>query len=63
MTGREGIGHEVLGIACSLRPCAPNPQFSHWVQSRLKVISILPLNLAQTLSLLSLCQFLATQRR
>ncbi|WP_298914023.1 hypothetical protein [uncultured Nostoc sp.] len=33
------------------------------IQSRLKIISILPLNLGQTLSLLSLCQFLATQRR
>lgn len=32
-----------------------------WVQSRLEGISILPLNLGQTLSLLSLRQFLATQ--
>lgn len=34
-----------------------------WVQSRLEGISILPLNLGQTLSLLSLRQFLATQGR
>ncbi len=34
-----------------------------WVQSRLEGVSILPLNLAQTLSLLSLRQFLATQGR
>jgi hypothetical protein len=32
-----------------------------WVQSRLEGVSILPLNLGQTLSLLSLRQFLATQ--
>ncbi len=34
-----------------------------WVQSRLEGVSLLPLNLGQTLSLLSLRQFLATQRR
>lgn len=34
-----------------------------WVQSRLEGVSILPLNLGQTLSLLSLRQFLATQER
>ncbi len=33
-----------------------------WVQSRLEGISLLPLNLGQTLSLLSFRQFLATQR-
>ena len=33
-----------------------------WVQSRLEGVSLLPLNLGQTLSLLSLRQFLATQR-
>ncbi|OUL26073.1 hypothetical protein BV372_27200 [Nostoc sp. T09] len=33
-----------------------------WVQSRLEGVSILPLNLGQTLSLLSLRQFLATQK-
>jgi hypothetical protein len=32
-----------------------------WVQSRLEGVSILPLNVGQTLSLLSLRQFLATQ--
>ena len=32
-----------------------------WVQSRLEGISMLPLNLGQTVSLLSLRQFLATQ--
>ncbi|BAZ29205.1 hypothetical protein NIES4074_16440 [Cylindrospermum sp. NIES-4074] len=32
-----------------------------WVQSRLEGVSMLPLNLGQTLSLLSLRQFLATQ--
>lgn len=32
-----------------------------WVQSRLEGISLLPLNLAQTMSLLSLRQFLATK--
>lgn len=32
-----------------------------WVQSRLEGVSLLPLNLGQTLSLLSLRQFLATQ--
>lgn len=32
-----------------------------WVQSRIEGISLLPLNLAQTLSLLSLRQFLSTQ--
>lgn len=34
-----------------------------WVQSRLEGVSLLPLNLGQTLSLLSLRQFLATQER
>ncbi len=34
-----------------------------WVQSRLEGVSILPLNLGQTLSLLSLRHFLATQGR
>lgn len=34
-----------------------------WVQSRLEGVSILPLNLGQTLSLLSLRQFLATKRQ
>ncbi|MEH2008243.1 hypothetical protein [Nostoc sp.] len=34
-----------------------------WVQSRLEGVSILPLNLGQTLSLLSLRQFLRTQER
>ncbi len=34
-----------------------------WVQSRLEGVSLLPLNLGQTLSLLSLRQFLATQGR
>jgi len=34
-----------------------------WVQSRLEGVSILPLNLGQTLSLLSLRQFLTTQGR
>jgi len=33
-----------------------------WVQSHLEGISVLPLNLGQSLSLLSLRQFLATQR-
>jgi hypothetical protein len=33
-----------------------------WVQSRLEGVSILPLNLGQTLSLLSLRQFLAIQK-
>jgi hypothetical protein len=33
-----------------------------WVQSRLEGISLLPLNLGQTLSLLRLRQFLASQR-
>lgn len=33
-----------------------------WVQSRLEGISLLPLNLGQTLNLLSLRQFLATQK-
>ncbi|AFZ58041.1 hypothetical protein H6G54_16055 [Anabaena cylindrica FACHB-243] len=33
-----------------------------WVQSRLEGISILPVKLAQTLSLLSLRQFLVTQK-
>jgi hypothetical protein len=33
-----------------------------WVQSRLEGVSILPLKLGQTLSLLSLRQFLATQK-
>ena len=33
-----------------------------WVQSRLEGISLLPLNLAQTLGLLNLRQFLATQK-
>lgn len=33
-----------------------------WVQSRLEGVSMLPLNLGQTLSLLSLRQFLAQQR-
>lgn len=33
-----------------------------WVQSHLEGISLLPLNLGQTLSLLSLRQFLATQK-
>jgi len=33
-----------------------------WVQSRLEGFSILPLNLAQTLSLLSLRQYLATEQ-
>ena len=33
-----------------------------WVQSRLEGISILPLNLGQTLNLLSLRQFLANQK-
>jgi hypothetical protein len=33
-----------------------------WVQSRLEGLSILPLNLGQTLSLLSLRQFLASQK-
>lgn len=33
-----------------------------WVQSRLEGISLLPLNLSQTLSLLRLRQFLATQK-
>ncbi|HLO85670.1 MAG TPA: hypothetical protein VK203_11790 [Nostocaceae cyanobacterium] len=33
-----------------------------WIQSRLEGVSILPLNLGQTLSLLSLRQFLATQK-
>ena len=34
-----------------------------WVQSRLEGVSLLPLNLGQTFSLLSLRQFLATQGR
>ncbi|MBV9388076.1 MAG: hypothetical protein JOZ78_16770 [Chroococcidiopsidaceae cyanobacterium CP_BM_ER_R8_30] len=34
-----------------------------WVQSRLEGISMLPLNLGQTLSLLSLRQFLTAQQR
>jgi len=34
-----------------------------WVQSRLEGVSMLPLNLGQTFSLLSLRQFLATQGR
>ncbi len=34
-----------------------------WVQSRLEGVSLLPLNLGQTLSLLSLRQFLANQER
>lgn len=34
-----------------------------WVQSRLEGISILPLNLSQTLNLLRLRQFLTTQHR
>jgi hypothetical protein len=34
-----------------------------WVQSRLEGVSMLPLNLGQTLSLLSLRQFLATKAR
>jgi hypothetical protein len=34
-----------------------------WVQSRLEGISLLPLNLGQTLSLLSLRQFLTTQAK
>lgn len=34
-----------------------------WVQSRLEGVSILPLSLGQTLSLLSLRQFLASLRR
>ncbi|WP_341524978.1 hypothetical protein WKK05_20430 [Nostoc sp. UHCC 0302] len=33
-----------------------------WIQSRLEGVTILPLNLGQTLSLLSLRQFLATQQ-
>jgi hypothetical protein len=33
-----------------------------WVQSRLEGVSVLPLNLGQTLSLLSLRQFLANKR-
>jgi hypothetical protein len=33
-----------------------------WVQSRLEGISLLPLNLGQTLNLLSLRQFLSTQK-
>lgn len=33
-----------------------------WVQSRLEGVSLLPLNLGQTLSLLRLRQFLSTQR-
>ncbi|MBW4559744.1 MAG: hypothetical protein KME32_01085 [Mojavia pulchra JT2-VF2] len=33
-----------------------------WVQSRLEGVSILPINLGQTLNLLSLRQFLTTQR-
>ncbi|MEA5619496.1 hypothetical protein VB711_16850 [Cronbergia sp. UHCC 0137] len=33
-----------------------------WVQSRLEGISMLPINLAQTLSLFSLRQYLATQK-
>jgi hypothetical protein len=33
-----------------------------WVQSRLEGISLLPLNLGQTLNLFSLRQFLATQK-
>jgi len=33
-----------------------------WVQSRLEGVSMLPLNLGQTLSLLSLRQFLASQK-
>jgi hypothetical protein len=34
-----------------------------WVQSRLEGVSLLPLNLGQTLSLLGLQQFLASQKR
>ncbi|WP_414754653.1 hypothetical protein [Anabaena sp. CCY 9910] len=34
-----------------------------WVQSRLEGVSLLPLNLGQTLSLLSLRQFLTTQEK
>ena len=34
-----------------------------WVQSRLEGMSVLPLNLGQTISLLSLRQFLSTQRQ
>ncbi|ALF56292.1 hypothetical protein ACX27_07400 [Nostoc piscinale CENA21] len=34
-----------------------------WVQSRLEGISMLPINLGQTLSLLSLRQFLAQERK
>lgn len=34
-----------------------------WVQSRIEGISVLPLNLAQTFSLLRLRQFLATAKR